>query len=62
MPVDLITIMDFEDGKLSEEEIAAMLGEMLSSGEIKIHPDKFEKLAKVYIRRGLITADGEVLV
>lgn len=62
MPVDLVTIMDFEDGSMSEKEIASMLGEMVSSGEIKIYPDKFEKLAKNYIRKGLINSDGEVLI
>lgn len=61
MPVDLITLMSFEDGSMSQEEIVEMLAEMLASGEIKTLPDKYTNLAKQYIRRGLITADGDIL-
>lgn len=54
MAVDLITLMEFEQGTLSEDEVINMLEEMVNSGEIKTLPDKFNNLAKQYIRKGLI--------
>ena len=62
MPVDLVTLMQFEDGILSEEDTAIMLAEMVESGEIKTLPNKFQRLANNYVKRGMITADGEVII
>jgi hypothetical protein len=61
MPVDLVTLMAFESGQLSHDEILEMLSEMLSSGEIKTLPDKYSNLAKQYIRRGLLSSEDEII-
>lgn len=61
MPVDLVTLMSFEDGSMSQQEIIEMLAEMLSSGEIKTLPDKYINLAKQFVRKGLLTPDGDII-
>ena len=55
MPIDLVTLMEFEDGNMTQKEIAAMLSEMLESGEINTLPNKFSKLANKYKKAGLLS-------
>lgn len=60
MAADLITIMDFESGEMSEEEIVEMLADMLEDGTIDNHEDKYRKLANKYIRKEILDEDGNI--
>lgn len=60
MAVDSVTLMKFESGEMSEEEVVEMLSEMLKEGEIDNFDEKFAKLSRRYIRKGLLDEEGSI--
>jgi archaellum biogenesis protein FlaJ (TadC family) len=60
MTVDIITMMAFEAGELNEEEIVEMLSDMLQTGTIDNESDKFRKLARKYINKDILDAEGNI--
>lgn len=60
MPVDLITLWEFEEGKLNKQQTIDMLSEMLASGEIHNLPNRYQRLANKYIKLKILSEDGEI--
>lgn len=60
MAVDTVTMFEFESGEMSEKEIVEMLADMLETGNIDNEDVKFRKLARKYIRKGVLDEEGNV--
>lgn len=60
MAVDVVTLMEFESGEMSETQIVEMLADMLETGNIDNEGEKFRKLANKYIRKGLLDEEGNI--
>lgn len=57
---DLITLMSFEAGEMEEQEIAEMISEMLEEQGYDNLEGKFLKLAKEYIKKGIMDEEGNI--
>jgi hypothetical protein len=60
MATDIVTLMEFEEGNLSEREIVEMLSHMIQEGELDTLPEKFSKLARKYNRLEIIDEEGNI--
>jgi hypothetical protein len=57
---DLVTLMHFEAGDMSEREIVEMLAEIILEQGFESLEGKFDKLAKSYIRKGVLDEEGNI--
>lgn len=60
MAVDTVTMFEFESGEMSEKEIVELLADLLETGNIDNEDVKFRKLAKKYIRKGVLDEEGNI--
>ncbi len=60
MPVDTITMFEFESGEMSEKQIVELLADLLSTGNIDNEDEKFRKLANKYIKQGVLDEEGSI--
>ncbi len=58
--MDTLTLIDFESGNLSLTEIVEMLSEMLEEQGLDNIDDRFKRMAKGYINKGVLDEDGNI--
>ncbi len=57
---DLLTLMAFEAGELTVTEVAEMISEMVQLQGYESLTGVFEKLAKGYVRKGIMDEEGNL--
>lgn len=58
--VDSVTLMEFEQGELSKEEEILMCARLLANNQLLDLPAHYTKLAKSYIKEGILDDEGTV--